>query len=227
MSLVLTGHYYDILKEIGQWKIIAMKSLYKNSPRTIHYSIFSRKIKSLENDGFIKSIYGPRKSKMLILTEKGASFSPYKEHIYLESMSFNHDLITTNFILNLKKYPSFTSAQVQSIEVDLEPDGIIYGEKKGKEYSLAVEIELTQKSKRRVIDKLCRYKDCPDYTYLLYVFNKESVFKCYREILINSSKELSRKVILLLNENIDRPKFEYLNSKCFFKSKMTTFEEIF
>ena len=142
-------------------------------------------------------------------------------------MSFNHDLITTNFILNLKKHQNFTSVQVQSIGVDLEPDGVIYGIKEGREYSLAVEVELTQKSKTRVIDKLCRYKDSSDYTYLLYVFNKESTFKSYKKILENSNKELSKKVILLLNESIDRTNFDYLNSKCFFKNKITTFEKIF
>lgn len=227
MSILLTDHYFDILKDVSRWKIIAMKSLYEVGEKQISYQAFCKKVKVLENKGLLKVILGMRRRKVLTLSQSGAQMCPYGISYKESDMEYNHDLITTNFITNVLNFESFKAGQVQSIGLDLEADGVIYGLKGYKNYALAVEIELTQKSKDRVLNKLTRYSSSVYYDYLLYVFNKKSIYESYKKIVRGLESEATKKVILLLNEEISKEKFEYENSKCFFKSKEMTFKDIF
>jgi hypothetical protein len=228
-SFCLVDDYLDILVEVGRWKIIPMKSLYELKTPSQSYQMFCKKVRKLEEEGLLKSILGSNKRKFLSLTMKGLKFSPFGKNFDLAEDSLNHDLISTKIVTTLINYKSFNSGQVCCYQdrVDVEPDGLIYGSKNGVDYSLAIEVELTQKSKIRIIEKFNKYVSSNDFSYVLYVMNKESAFRTYRKVLEGLNENVSKKIILMLDVSLSPVSFNYIGSKCVFQNKEKAFSEIF
>ncbi len=228
-SFVLIDSYIDILSEISRWKIIPMRGLYERKNFNISYQMFCRKIKKLESEGLVRSILGNKRKKFITLTSKGSAVCPYGINFDESEDSLNHDLIATNVVTKLIEYKNFKTGQVQCFGrgLDVEPDGLIFGQKNGKEYSLAIEVELHQKSKSRLYDKVIKYSNCVHYSYVLYILNKEAVFRSYKKILESMNSEVTRKIILLLDTELTPTKFSFEDSNCYFKSEEKSFEEVF
>jgi hypothetical protein len=225
----LVDDYLEILVEVGRWKIIPMSSLYRLKSFNQSYQMFCRKIVKLEEEGLLNSILGNNKRKILSLTMKGLQFSPFGKSFDESEDSLNHDLIATKVVSTLIKHESFSTGEVCCYldRIDLEPDGVIFGAKNEIDYTLAIEVELTQKSKSRVIDKFNKYVSSNDYSYVLYVMNKESAFKTYSKVLDSLNDKVSKKIILLLDRNLGPYRFDFEDAKCRFMRSDKSFKEIF
>jgi hypothetical protein len=221
--------YLEILVEVGRWKIIPMKSLYEFKSFSQSYQMFCKKVRKLEEEGLLKSILGTNKRKFLSLTLKGLKFSPFGKNFDQAEDSLNHDLISTKIVTTLINYKNFNSGQVCCYEdrIDVEPDGLIHGSKNGVDYSLAIEVELTQKSKVRIIEKFNKYVSSNNFSYVLYVMNKESAFRTYRKVLDSLNEDVSKKIILMLDTGVNPMTFNYQSSKCVFQHQEKSFMEIF
>lgn len=228
-SFNLVDGYIDILSEVGRWKIIPMRGLYDLNNFGIKYPTFCRKIKKLESEGLVRSILGNNKRKFITLTSKGSEVCPYGVSFDDAEDSLNHDLIATNVVTKLIEYKNFKTGQVQCFGrgLDVEPDGLIFGQKNGKEYSLAIEVELHQKSKLRLTDKLIKYSNSIYYSYVIYIINKEATFRAYKSVLENMTNDVRRKVILLLDKDLTPARFNFLEAQCLFQNKDVSFEGIF
>jgi predicted transcriptional regulator len=228
-SFYLIDGYIDILSEVGRWKIIPMKSLYERKNFSISYQMFCRKIKKLESEGFVRSILGDKRRKFITLTPKGSEVCPYGVNFDEAEDSLNHDLIATNIVTKMIEFKNFKTGQVQCFGrgLDIEPDGLIFGQKNGKEYSLAIEVELHQKSKTRLTDKLIKYSNSIYYSYVIYVINKETTYRSYKKILENMTDDVRRKVILLLDDELTPTRFNFEKAHCYFKSEEKSFMDIF
>ncbi|PIK13524.1 hypothetical protein [Halobacteriovorax sp. JY17] len=228
-SFHLVDGYIDILSEVGRWKIIPMRGLYELNSFGIQYATFCRKIKKLESEGLVRSILGNNKRKFITLTNKGTEICPYGVSFDDLEDSLNHDLIATNIVTKLIEYKNFKTGQVQCFGrgLDVEPDGLIFGQKNGREYSLAIEVELHQKSKSRVSDKLIKYANSVYYSYVIYILNKESTYRAYKMILESMNDEVRRKVILLFDINLTPTRFNFKDAQCLFQGKNVSFEDIF
>lgn len=224
----MDGHL-DILREISRWKVISMRSLYDGGTFKISYQMYCRKIKKLESEGLVRSMLGARHRKFITLTKNGSELCPYGISFDESQDSLNHDLIATNVVSELIKNKNFTTGQVHCFGrgVDFEPDGVVFGSKNGLDYTLAIEVELHQKSKNRLKAKLVKYSNCADYSYVLYVINKESIYRKYKSDLSQMTEPVRRKVILLFDINLKPLEFDYEKGQCFFKGKETTFSKIF
>lgn len=228
-SFYLIDSYIDILSEVGRWKIISMKSLYEGMSFKTSYQMFCRKIKKLESEGYVRSIIGDRRRKLITLTTRGSEVCPYGISFDEAEDSLNHDLIATNVVTKMIEFENFKTGQVQCFGrgLDVEPDGVIFGQKNGKEYSLAIEVELHQKSKTRLTDKLIKYSNSIYYSYVIYIINKEATFRAYKKILENMTEDVHRKIILLLDMELTATSFNYRKAKCYFKNDEKIFLEIF
>jgi len=228
-SFHLVDGYIDILSEVGRWKIIPMRGLYKLKDFGIKYPTFCRKIKKLESEGLVRSILGNNKRKFITLTNKGSEICPYGISFDDVEDSLNHDLTATNIVTKLIEYKNFKTGQVQCFGrgLDVEPDGLIFGQKNGKEYSLAIEVELHQKSKSRLTDKLIKYTNSIYYSYVIYVINKETTYRAYKMVLENMTDDVRRKVILLLDIGLSPTRFNFKEAQCLFQNKDVSFEDIF
>lgn len=230
MSLFEPTHFeFELLNEIGRWKVIPLKGLHEQVSQGMAYSPFCRRVKRIEKLGLVRAIQGRRKTKYVMLTQKGSIISQYKSP-YLESEAeLAHDLITSRLLCELLKYPNFHTGHIVhgGENFNPEPDALIHASKNDKQYRLALEIELHQKSNKRVREKFSRYVTTPDCDYVLYMMNKPDVFHSYQAITLEMDKNVAQKIILMLGENIFAHQFEYEKARCWFKAKEMSFNEIF
>lgn len=217
----------QILNEIGRWKAISFRGLYENIGERTAYSPFCRLLKRLEQEDFIKSFIGHGRRKYAILTDKGAMFSQYASEYSEGYQELKHDIIVSGVLRSLLKFKNFKSGSVVHEHFDAIPDGVIYAVKKDRSYSLAVEVELHQKSQLRLIQKFAKYKQSNTFNYVIYITNKRSIFDSYEHLLKNMNESVRDKIILLLDENLSEYRFDYLESELSFRGKRKTFVEIF
>jgi len=222
-------NYMVILEEVSRWKIIGMKKLYSNLNLDSSYSFFCRQVRKLEVEGLIRSITGMRKRKYLTLTKSGSKIVPYNAQYEESDIELNHDLIVSNVILELNKFETLGGGHVvhDCHFLEVEADGLIYINKDGVKAAMAIEAELTQKSKDRISCKYVAYHRATCINYCFYVFNKRSVYEAYKRELDNKIESVRAKILLCLDENLSIGQFNYLDKLCYFKGDEKTFEHIF
>jgi hypothetical protein len=223
------GPYIDIINAVGKWKIVDLKSLLELCNYKFKYSNLRKKVKTLENNGMVKCVNLGRKRKHVYLSNTGIKFTNYDKTYELTDECMNHDVIVGTALRAFLKYPSFYNGKMfhQIDENDINPDAVLSGKKGGKEYQLAIEIELTQKSSSRVKSKYSRYSRSKNFDYCIFITNKEGLIRAYKSYLNVMNKEVQSKVILMYAPDIQPSKFEYLDSECFFKNEVKTFKEVF
>ena len=221
--------YMLILEEVGRWKVVGMKKLFKTLNLNQSYSFFCRQIRKLELEGYLRSIPGPRRRKFLTLTERGGKITPYNAQFEESDAELNHDLITANVIYELNKFETLGEGHVlhDTDFFEVEPDGLIYINRDGLKGSLAVEIELTQKAKPRIVSKFSAYKRANCFNYCLYIFNKEPVFNTYKRQLENMNEEVRGKILLMCVPSMTVSSFHYLGMPVYFRGEFQAFEDIF
>lgn len=224
-----TQYELELLNEIGRWKVIPLKGLYECASQGMAYSPFCRRVKRIEKLGLVRSIKGRRKTKYVTLTEKGSMISQYKSPYLENEVELSHDLTASCLLCELLKYPNFHTGHIVHGGEGLspEPDALIHASKNDKLYRLALEIELHQKSNKRVREKFARYVATADCDHVLYVMNKPDVFHSYQAITLEMEKKVSQKIILMLATNLFAQQFEYQDARCWFKAKEMGFNEIF
>ncbi len=222
-------YYAQILNEVGRFKIITMRNLYQTLNVELSYSLFCRKVKKLEYEGLIRSIIGMRKSKILTLTNKGSQYSKFGAQYSDSDKELNHDLIASNVILELDKLPTFKAGSVihSTDQNGIESDGLIYFNKGDKNATLGIEVELTQKSKDRIAKKFCEYTNSKEISYSLFIFNKESVFRAYKNQIDSMINEVTDSNLLLLDESLSSNSFSFFDKEVYFSRKFTSFKELF
>lgn len=219
--------HIQILDEIGRWKVIGLKELFSQVGGGVLYSSFSKSVRKLEDNGLVQSFPGHRRKKYLSLSGEGGKFSRFSSP-YLESENeLRHDLITSCVLRELLRFPNFKSGHVMNEDLEVVPDALIYAVKNNKEYSLAIEVELHQKSKKRLIEKFSRYGNSKIFNYVLYVTNKRSVFDSYRNLLAEMNDRVQGQIMILLDENLREHEFDYLDSILWFKNSNKNFLEVF
>ncbi len=226
-NLILMDNYFNILQEVGRWKVIAIKDLYQSLKDAGSYSMFTIRVNKLEREGFLKSITGSNRRKYVHLTREGSMFSPVNIPV-IDSITLNHDLLVSSILNKLLDHPVFYKGHIAHTDHEdkIDPDAIIYGIKKGIEFKMAIEAELTQKSKKRVAKKFNLYAKDDEYDYCLYVFSYGSVYRAYKKVAYHLDESVRSKIILLLDERLSKDSFNYLDAECYFNSKEMKFREI-
>jgi hypothetical protein len=223
------GAYVDIINTIGKWKVIDLKSLTTFCNFGISYRNLAIKVMTLEKEGFVKSVNLKRKRKHLFLSDKGIRLTGHDNTYEITDASLGHDILVGTALRSLLKSESFYNGRMfhEIDESEIYPDAVVSGTKGKRNYELAIEIELTQKSDPRVKSKYSRYSRSKAFDYCIFITNKEALFKAYKRFLGEMTKDVQTKVILMLANKLRPDRFEYLGEKCFFKGEHKKFEEIF
>ena len=223
------GVYEDIINMLGHWKILDMKSLSEMCNYDIKYFNLLKKVRKLESHGIIKGVLLGRKDKHIYLTNKGLRYTPYDFTYEICDENITHDLIVGRVLKELLKFSPFVDGRMyhQIMTDKIFPDAQVEGIKNNERYKLALEVELTQKSKERVKDKYRKYGQGESFNYALFVTNKESLFRTYKRYLEEMNRESREAVILMYDENLSATKFKYDKIKCYYMGEMTSFIELF
>ena len=217
-----------ILDEVGCWKVIWIGDLYRilEKNTTPHYTAFCRIIRGLEKKGHLAGRYFRDEGKYVYLTEKGALRS--SGGTVPDKQSIDHDLICTEVILKLLEFGNFTAGGVPDGEdADLCPDGMIQGHKNGTPYTLAIEVELTQKSRFRIEKKFIDYTENSDHSYALYIIKRKSLFENYKRILTSMEGGIQKNIILSLTEKLGSKQYDFRKAVYCLEGKQYSFDALF
>jgi len=202
---LLLANDLDILNEVGRWKITNLQNLHQRVAPNMTFSPFARRIKKLERLGLVKSFnLIDRKRKYLGLTDNGARISCFKNVYDEKSDQVNHDLITAHVLKELLELEDIIGGSVYHEQgLSVAPDATAYIRRAGKSLCMAIEVELTQKSKRRFMHKFERYGEGQDFHFAFYVFNSYGVYRAYVEGLRQQAAVVQDKIILCLDEKLN------------------------
>ncbi|MCP4912365.1 MAG: hypothetical protein GY909_04545 [Oligoflexia bacterium] len=217
----------EILNEIGRLKVVSIKELYSVINSKMHYSTLCRIVNRLFQSNLIKKIKGGFKKDYVFLTNRGGLVSSYNSQYDESEDELFHDMVSSFVLLRLLEFKNFESGSLNFDTGSYLSDGELNCIKKGQNYKMALEVELTQKSKRRVESKFKYYLNTKNFDYVLYVFNKRSTFESYKRTLSKLKSEYHEKLILLLDKSLSPELFDYRNSEINFKNRSWNFEELF
>ena len=218
----------QILNEVGRWRAITLKGLSHCLQWKGGRSTLARRVQNLEVLGLLHGVFEKRHGKYLTLTKEGAELSVY-DYPYSDSQAgLHHDLVCSNTIQKLVEFRLFHAATaIDHIKSDINPDGIIHATRYGDEYTLAIEVELHQKSKKRIRQKFERYQREWEFDHVLYITHKNAIFDAYRKILDKIEETAQEKIILSLDPTLSISKCDYQNAIYWMDGSVESFEKIF
>lgn len=230
----LNPNYLDILEPLKDWKILSTEDLKNLSEYPCGKSSFYKAIKRLESAKLIKGFADSfTNQRFLYLLEDGFKSLGLERMIPIHEENRYHDAHLVRLLLKFKMIPYFENFLLDhKIKKEFPllshtPDAVITGKKKEK-FHLALELELTQKSKERIREAFLFYEASPYFNNVIYFFNRLTPYKTYQEVLKNTI-EIKQKdrFILIYEPQLTRRIYAPMNSEVTFKQKQTTLKEIF
>lgn len=238
-------HYQKYLNPLIKWKILDTKSLQKLSNYKGSFVSFCEMIRNLKEKGLIcwEPLIHKRKRVVYLTRDAQKEILPHAPYFVDEGIIF-HDAIATNIVRSFlgKKY--FHRCELSHEHIGnkkwnyatiLEPDAILFGENKGLTFKIAIEVELTQKSKDRITEKFNTYIKSEFFDSVIYIFNERNVFDAYinlvKEIQSTSptplfSKSVGQKIFLLFKEDLLKFPLEFSENPIFANNQERKFREV-
>jgi hypothetical protein len=111
---------------------------------------------------------------------------------------------------------------------DLYPDARIKGHFNGKDFLVALELELHQKDKGRIVGKAKSYQKSSLYDYAFYFFPEERLMNNYHKILLEGAGEnYNQKIFLFTAPEIFKGKNSLADGLGLVKGERKTIFELF
>jgi hypothetical protein len=234
-----SGIQINYLEPLKEWRILDLKNLMKKARYERGYVGFTKILSNLEKKKLIGSFIDPfSRRKYLYLTNEGNQYlggdcnSPA-----IRQDTLVHDSKMVVLVLELLKLESFYGFELEHIikgskefgtTYKICPDAIMLGDKGGTKFKLAVELELTRKSKNKYLTKIGQYLNSDYYDFVLYFFQSKGVMNSYRKHIVDRFGEDSNKRILyVLNENLLTKKFNFDDSVAYHKNKEGKLDAVF
>ncbi len=224
--------HFNILKEIQKWKVVDTKSLKTFTNYQGNEQFLRQILYRMEKKGYIKSIHTVwGKQKSYILDSNGFALLG-ATRIYepdLKNEPLGHHAICTRVMSDLLSLPTIHGAKAESelkSETGILPDASFYGEKNGIPFKVAVEVELTKKSKQRIQDKLKIYATTQVYGFVLYLFPTHKMKNEWREIIEKNLRLDQQKRFLLFSFEHTKAK-NFQNAIGFYQGKEHFLKDIF
>ena len=130
-----------------------------------------------------KMIY-PSKNLQESLVEDGK--------LYLNESQLTHDALVSSVCLGMLKFDLFDDAEIEDFLIGTSkfaskrgfyPDAVLYGDLEDESFSLPIELELTQKSRTRMMSKFMNYLDMSYENVLFFFFDERVARKYHKEYM--------------------------------------------
>jgi hypothetical protein len=209
------------------------------------YVNFCKMVRNLRKRGLV--CWEPllnRKERVVYLTINALKeilpLNPY----FIDDRIIYHDAIVSNIVRSLLEKKYFHSSELSheyfgknkwNYANILEPDAIIFGENKGFSFKIAIEVELTQKSKDRIIEKFDTYIKSEFFNSVIYIFHKRNVFDSYinlvKEMQTNAAssiykKGIGQKIFLLFKQDLFKFPLDFSENPLFVNNQELKFKEV-
>ena len=238
-------HYQEFLNPLIKWKILDTDSLQRLSDYQGSYVNFCKVIRKLKMKNLV--CWEPlihRKKRVVYLTrEAQKEITPHAPYLIDDRIIF-HDAIVSNIARSFLEKKYFYDSELSHEHIGnkkwnyayiLEPDAILFGENKKAHFKVAIEVELTQKSKDRIAEKINSYSRSEFFNSAFYIFHKRNVFDAYinslREIQTSApsssyGKAVGQKIFLIFKEDLIRFPLDFSESAIFVNDKERKFHEV-
>ena len=199
---------------------------------------FRRFVLKSEKKGLVSSVKDPTsKRKFVHLTKNG------ERHIGLlhSTLGFNDGTFHHDSRLSIiaRKFLEFEAIRDVELEHDLLrgkrigrikghiPDAVLYGKRGENNFTVALELELTAKSKTRYLEKCRYYVGSSIYDYALYFFSDLATLKNYkREIVSALGPESQERLLLAYNTNLYQQDMKFEETEVFYMNEEVRIDEI-
>lgn len=236
-------HYRPILSQVLKWRAVPLNLLQEMSDYPGTKASFYRVIRNLENRKLIKATHFNGISKIVIPTQELANLTTQKFTNFQED-SLNHEAIVTQLCFELLNHEIFQSVKLPhevtagSYDSGMNrlPDAVLNGTNQGTPFKMALEVEITRKSKIRVQNKVEDYLRNAVFDFIFYVFNDKATFEAYQRFI----KEIIARPIYEQDKTSHEARFilgyapRFIGNRCrlneveiFYMSKKTELEAIF
>lgn len=244
MSVDYSLEYYQgILSQISKWRVIPLRSLREISGYQGSKQSFYRVIRTLENRNLIRTKKLNGKSKVVTLSPELTSLSMYR-HADLQEESITHEALVASICQELLTWEIFESVtlpyEIVSKGYDSGirrlPDALVEGKNQGKSFKMALEIEITRKSKTRVQNKVEDYLKNDVFDFIFYIFNERSTFESYkrfitevfqRPLFSEGQNNHDARFIFGYKENLIGTMCRIEDLELYYRGKATSLESIF
>lgn len=216
---MITPQHFEILQPLKELRILSTHDLKRLSNYERSNSAFYKVVTRLERDEVLKNFNNPwTNEKYLYLSTKGLRLlGDEKDALPINLDQRFHDAIVTKVALAMRAIPKIHEVFLDSHVpksfplMEKTPDILVTGST-SKEIRLAVEIELTQKNKSRLEEIFKAYADSRVINNVIYITDKESILKFYKEIADGP------KFIFIYEKNLRLKSIDILNAPAFFNN---------
>lgn len=231
--------HLSYLRPLLKWRIMDVRSLMKESELESNYHAFYRVIRELQSKKVLEGFRDPySRKKYVYLSSRGESALSLKENpTSVSENSLVHDLkvseigrlfLENGWIKEALLEHEITDKRVFLSTSKVNPDALFEGERKGKKFKIAFELELTRKSKQRIIQKAYHYCVSDYYDYVLYMFSQESLVESYMETIREKlGAEKMNKFMFFFNPFITSKKSFEVDPRGYFQGRETSLGAIF
>lgn len=227
--------YFDLLMPLSKWKILNVKALKEESEHHGSFSGFYKIITKLEEnrliDSFINSWSNEKYIYLLPEGIKALGKNDMSLHVNREHRF--HDAIVARVARIFNHYP-----HIENVYLDFQirhrfpllervPDCLITGTL-NKSFSMAIEVELTQKSKSRLKTIFNTYSDSKVVNQVLYITDKRSILITYQKYLRELGDHiLKEKFLFLYAKDLVKGKTDLFKAPVYINEKQTTLNHLF
>ncbi|MCK5883688.1 MAG: hypothetical protein KAG61_08370 [Bacteriovoracaceae bacterium] len=225
--------HLDYLTPLLKWKIMDIRSLLKASTCPSHYVSFARVIRRLQSFGILESIVEPiSRKKYVYFSEVGLKVSSGNNKLLFDSGdSPIHDAKSSELsrkFLELDTIDRVMMEHEHYSKNSIIPDASFYGQKNGRNFSIAFELEITRKSRSRLIGKIKSYFTRTDYDYVIYFFASSSLLDSYVKFVEEDLGErYLNRIMFASNPKIFNGNYQLEESEVLFKGERKKLGDIF
>lgn len=235
--------YKFIFDGLLKWKVVPLGILKEISDYTGTMGSFYRVINRLEKRKYIKTIPYSGRSRLVYPTQELLRKIANNSSLGIYDDCLFHDGIVTIICDQFSKWETIKEIKLpheyRKISLDrnvLEPDAVIFCEKDGDKFKVALEIELSRKSKDRVKNKFIQYVDSIFYDCAIYLLNNKSDFEAYQRMLCEltgaentkvRNQQILDKIILAFKDDLTGKNGRLYEANVLWKAERTSFNDIF
>lgn len=230
----LSPLHHELIAPLKRWKILKLDDIQQISGVLEKTSNFYKKIKHLECHRLLEGTIEPyTHSKYVYFTQNGIEHYGLPKNHIITSATINHDSLVSDILIQNQRSLAFKDALT---EIDLmehypmmnhRPDGAFKGHHK-KDFLMAVELEISMKSKNRVEEIFLFYSSSGLFNNVLYIFSSKAIYEKYQQVLINLGPKLeTSKFLFLYSPNLYRRQFDLVNSEVTWQGQKTNLKTIF
>jgi Uma2 family endonuclease len=227
--------YFDLLEPLRRWKILSIKGLKEEAEYAGSFSGLYKIISKLEKSRLVGSFVNSwSNEKYIYLLPDGIKALGANER----SLNVNkelrfHDSIVTRVARKFSNYAFIneTYLDIHTREVfpllERVPDALVVGVLNAP-ITMAIEIELTQKSQDRVKQIFRTYSDSKVVNHILYISDKKRILDTYKKYLEELGGEvLEERFLFLYAKDLAKAKEVLELGPVYFKKRITTLRELF